>query len=81
MAILSPLISSVPHPVVLGQIYALNPDNIGCEMEIVQVARATPTIRQDTFQVFLEGSDHPYMDDGIIQAHQLGIKLPTYLYG
>jgi len=59
------LFRSYIHPVVPGHFYALNPDNIGCEMEIVQVARAT-SAAPGYFKAFqLDESDHTFMDGGV----------------
>ncbi|EPE34619.1 FabD/lysophospholipase-like protein [Glarea lozoyensis ATCC 20868] len=62
-AVTTYLFRSYVHPVISGQYYALNPDNIGCEADIVDVARAT-SAAPGYFKVF-EVGDHKFMDGGV----------------
>jgi hypothetical protein len=59
------LFRSYIHPVVPGE-FAMNPDNIGCEMETVQVARITSAAPGYFKEYQLEGSNHVIMDGGIM---------------
>jgi len=58
------LFRSYIHPVIHGQTHALNPDNVGCDMDIVGVARAT-SAAPGYFKVFAVGNEHKFMDGGV----------------